>query len=58
MYGAAGAYANLRGFYRITAVLRLVFAGIMVSQWGTEGNIGPLVYECLVAVAAGIAASL
>jgi hypothetical protein len=53
----SGAYANLRGFYRITAGLRLLFAVIIFNQWGLEGNAAVIIYECCVSVAAAIAAS-
>ena len=56
-YGAAGAYANLRGFYALTAMLRILFAIILLNQWGLDGNGGVLVYESCVAAAAAIAAS-
>ena len=57
-YGAAGAYANLRGFYAITAGLRLLFALIIFNQWGLEGNGVVILYECCVSIAAAIAASI
>jgi hypothetical protein len=56
VYGALGVITNDRRFYFVTMLMRLVFAGIQLSQWGWDENSGVIMYEISVTALAGVAA--